>query len=108
MDQTATPDSGAPPNAQRGDTSVKVMTGRQVSAALRERKLSQFDLARAAGLPGTSVGAVLRGEWKLKDERMARFENALAALELDQPAPIDPNDPVFTVRRAEPVESQPS
>jgi predicted XRE-type DNA-binding protein len=94
---------------RRRQVAVRTMTASQVSAALRERRLSQFELARACGLSQTAVSAMLRGYYRVKPESKALLEDAIAQLRLDEPAPPDPREPVFTIRRAEaePVESQP-
>lgn len=88
---------------------VKTMTGSQVSAALRERGMTQLELAHATGLSPSLINQTLRGYYRVTPERKALLEEAIAQLRLDEPVPINPHEPVFTVRRADPapVESQP-
>jgi lambda repressor-like predicted transcriptional regulator len=94
--------------AQDGAMEVKTMTASQINAALRERGLSQWDLAIASGIRQQTLSAVLTGRSAPGPARTAAIEEAIVQLRLDEPAPINPREPVFTVRRAEPepAESQ--
>jgi transcriptional regulator with XRE-family HTH domain len=75
------------------------VTASQVAAAMKRRRLTQFDLASAAGLSQPTISAVLRGSLVISPEPRARLEAAIAELRLDEPIPPDPHEPVFTIRR---------
>jgi transcriptional regulator with XRE-family HTH domain len=80
---------------------VKTMTAEDVNRALRARRLTQFDLAEATGIPLVYVNKVLLGQLQPNPERKARMEAAIAALRLDEPAPNARNSVVFEIPTGE-------
>jgi predicted XRE-type DNA-binding protein len=75
------------------------VTASQVAAAMKHRRVKQFDLSLASGIPQPTISAIMRGELAITPAKREALEAAIAKLRLDEPVPPNPNEPVFTIRR---------
>jgi transcriptional regulator with XRE-family HTH domain len=79
----------------------QTMSGQEVLRRLRARRLTQFDLAREAGIPQPTISQVLAGWLPLTAERKARLEAAIMSLGLAEPLPPNAHEPIFELETAD-------
>jgi transcriptional regulator with XRE-family HTH domain len=76
---------------------TKTIFGRGVIGALRERGLSQWDAAHAAGLSQGTLNSILQGNIALTPSAKAKIEAAIVELGLAEARVPDAREPVFSV-----------
>jgi plasmid maintenance system antidote protein VapI len=60
---------------------AKRMTASDVNLALKRKRLTQWDLGEAAGIPQGALSAILRGRRKIGPASMVRISAAIVELE---------------------------
>jgi transcriptional regulator with XRE-family HTH domain len=73
------------------------MNGEEIQAMLRRRRLTQTDLAHAAGMTQASVSRTLAGYLPLTPEVKAKIEAALGELNVGTAPSYRPQPPIFDV-----------
>ena len=73
------------------------MTAHDLTRALRQRGMHQYQFAKIVGIPGSSLSATLAGVTPLTPSRKAAIERGIAELRLTEEVPPTENMPIFSV-----------